>query len=167
MSAFLTRLLVEELDEPDWKLAEDFSYHSDRLNKTIIVPAGFVTDFASVPRAPLAYWLVGGIANKPACVHDFLYRSCTPTREDADAVFKEAMGVIGISQWRIQAMYAAVRSFGGQHYCKSNNATSGIGNTKALGLPPPPRVDARLRKIVKRPDGARGVPYSTIMELTQ
>lgn len=139
-AAFLTPLLVEELKEPDWRLFADLRYQSDVLGRAVIVPAGFVTDFASVPRVPLAYWLTGGTANKPACIHDWLYRACGAPRADGDAVLKEAMQVIGQPAWRCELMYAAVRAFGAQHYCKGNGASSGIGNTRALGLVPPPPV---------------------------
>lgn len=169
MSAFLAPLLVEELAEPDWKLFADFSYLSDVLGRTIVVPAGFVTDFASVPRVPLAYWLTGGTANKPAVIHDWLYRTCSAARDEADMVLREAMGVIGQPAWRCQTMYAAVRAFGAQHYCSGNRARSGIGNTRALALPAPPRVNASLIRSLPHwstePKSATSTPL-TVKEIT-
>lgn len=64
----------------------------------ITVPAGFETDFASIPRA--LTWLIParGPYNRPAIIHDFLYRFaphdpttnhyCTQAR--ADQILREA-----------------------------------------------------------------------------
>lgn len=62
------------------------------------VPAGFVTDFASIPRALWTIIPPRGRYNRPAIIHDFLYRfaptdpqtgvACTQQR--ADAVLREA-----------------------------------------------------------------------------
>lgn len=64
----------------------------------ITVPAGFVTDYASIPRG--LYWLIPprGKYNRPAIIHDWLYqhapvdartgRPCTQAR--ADHILREA-----------------------------------------------------------------------------
>jgi hypothetical protein len=64
----------------------------------ITVPAGFETDFASIPQA--LTWLIParGVYNRPAMVHDFLYHyapvdSTTGryvTQARADAILREA-----------------------------------------------------------------------------
>lgn len=146
---YLTPLLVESLTDTDWRIFADFRYRSAVLKAVVVVPQGFVTDFASVPRVPLAYWLAGGIANKPACIHDWLYRSCGCPRADADAVFKEAMELSGIVLWRRQGMYMAVRTFGEKFYCKKQNpANSGVGTTTALLQTPPPPINPDLLRSV-------------------
>jgi Protein of unknown function (DUF1353) len=173
IAKFNTPLLVEELSEAtdtkgaDWRLFADFSYDSALLQRTIIVPAGFVTDFASVPRIPLAYWLTGGMANKPATIHDWLYRSCIGPRSDDDAVLKEAMGVIGQPAWRCEAMYAGVRAFGGKFYCSGHNpAQSGMGNAKAMGLPMPPPPNPKAIKLMQNRKLLSGVVVSpTVKEI--
>lgn len=171
-SNFTTPLLVEILDDRDRRLFSDFSYYSEHFNVTITVPAGFVTDFASVPKVPLAYWLVGGIANKPSCIHDYLYRACIFERAVADYIFKEGMEVILIQAWKRQAMYKAVRTFGGQHYCKGNRWDSRVGNTRALGLPAPPPVAKGLVVPVHNSEAMRiprhpGVEHVTVKEILQ
>ena len=92
-SQFKTHLEGRYLDDGRYVLSEDLVYFSELLNKDIIVPKGFETDFASVPRVPIAYWLFGGKAHHESVVHDYLYRTnphiCT--RRQADNVFKEAM----------------------------------------------------------------------------
>ena len=117
---FYTELEVEPADEFDdnlWRVMANFNYYSGVLNRAVIVPAGFVTDFASVPRIPLAYELCGAKANKASVIHDYLYsvgNICT--RAQADAVFKEAMQISGVPAWRRNIMWAGVRAFGGSHF---------------------------------------------------
>jgi hypothetical protein len=69
-------------------------YRSDVYGDDILVPAEFITDLASVPRAPFAYMLTGGRARGPAVIHDWLYQH--PDWEDralADQILLEAMAV--------------------------------------------------------------------------
>ncbi len=119
MPKFLTRLDVEHLSDEQWKLSDDLVYQSDIVG-LVTVPKGFVTDFASVPRLPGAYWVAGGKANKEAVVHDFLYRSKLCTRKEADDVFLEAMELNGQSWWRRRLMWAGVRLFGWTAYPKES-----------------------------------------------
>lgn len=96
MGKFLTPLNVEKVNEKKWKLTCDLIYKSNTIGY-IIVPAGFVTDFASVPRLPFAYWVLGGRADAAAVIHDWLYTpphkpvcdcALTVTRQLADKAFK-------------------------------------------------------------------------------
>lgn len=74
--AFLTPLRVEQVSEAagTWRLLEPLCYVSPIFGGLIVVPAGFVTDFASVPRLPFSYWLFGGVGQAAAVVHDYLYQ---------------------------------------------------------------------------------------------
>ena len=92
---FVTPIRAEKLTGKWWKLTDRLVYYSSLLNATICAPAGFVTDFASVPRLPVAYWLFGGKADGPAGIHDLLYRWPFVSRNMADRVFNEAMKVEG------------------------------------------------------------------------
>ena len=82
----------------------------------IYAPAGFVTDFASVPRIPGVYWAWGARAAPSAVVHDMLYRFGLRSRKFADKVFLDAMKHEGKSIWIRYPMYSAVRAFGRQAY---------------------------------------------------
>ena len=94
MSKFITELdamLIK--DDLIWKLERPLIYESDLLGP-IMVPAGFETDLASVPRLPLIYTLWGGKAHREGVVHDFLYRLDSDpqaTFDQANEVFFEAM----------------------------------------------------------------------------
>ncbi len=106
-----------------WILTQDFIYRSEALG-TFTVPAGFETDFASIPRIAWQY-----VDPDDPCVlypsipHDALYNwkgvmatGQKYTRKQADDVFLEAMKEAG-ARWDIRAVaYRAVRIFGGKYW---------------------------------------------------
>jgi len=95
MSRFITNLEVKITDKVS-TLVTPLVYESDLLGFTIVVPVGFQTDFASVPRVPVAYWFWGGRSHRESVIHDYLYRiDSIPvvSRFFADRVFLEAMEV--------------------------------------------------------------------------
>ena len=56
MSAFLDSLCVTEIDDSVFEVCgHPFRYQSDIAKQTLIVPVGFYTDFASVPRIGIIY----------------------------------------------------------------------------------------------------------------
>ena len=119
MSRFLDRCALEaasDVDDGRWILTKSLIYESDVAGRTIVVPAGFVTDLASVPRLPVVYWLTGDTAASAAVVHDWLYSSHQVSRKMADAVLREASAVIGVPFWRRWLMWAGVRLGGAGHY---------------------------------------------------
>ena len=78
----------------------------------IDVPAGFKTDFASVPRI---FWPIlppAGPYTQAAVLHDYLYNQQKRPRAECDSIFREAMGVLGVPEWKRQTMYQAVNAFG-------------------------------------------------------
>jgi len=105
-----------------WRL--EHAYALNTQAHTIVVPAHFEFDLASVPRA--LWWLIAPFELSIAAplVHDFLYHcagqppaGCVRppkrfTRLETDAVFRETMDKEGVSQWRCAAAYRAVRCFG-------------------------------------------------------
>lgn len=110
---FLTTLDAELLPDGRWRLRRNLVYESARHGR-IVVPEGFVTDFASVPRVPAVYWLTGNAAHQAAVVHDWLYRRQTVSRRTADAVLLEASAcsLPREPRWRRVVMWAGVRLFG-------------------------------------------------------
>jgi len=111
MAEFLTNLDIELIDESTWMVTKPLVYQSDIIGK-IVVPSGFITDLASVPRVPIVYLSWGSRAHREAVIHDFLYRIGCPInvpRYIADSVFLEAMTCRG-KPWHIRyPMYAGVR----------------------------------------------------------
>jgi len=99
MSSFTSLLVVSPMpDGRNWKLFRPFTYHigSKYSRRFIRVAAGFITDFASIPK--FIFWLLPWWAkfSKPSVLHDWLYRVKAIigeliTRKEADDIFYEAM----------------------------------------------------------------------------
>lgn len=116
MSKFTNELKVRSLGNK-WELLEGFSfYFEDNSNKEeILVPKGFITDFASTPRILYPLFPPIGKYNKATLIHDFLYSTKSDKynidRKKADKFFLQAMEVLGVRKKRY-LMYLAVRLFG-------------------------------------------------------
>jgi hypothetical protein len=122
MSSFTTQLVAFPLDDGrNWQVDEPFLYRvgSETSNEFIIVPAGFITDFASIPQI---FWNIlppWGVYGKAAVIHDKLYRENgkepdrTYTRKQCDRIFLEAMTVLNVPKLTRWLIYTAVRLFGG------------------------------------------------------
>lgn len=131
MSAFLTPLNAEWITCPEnrplknrdgrqlYRILTPFVYQSDVAGRMITVPDGFVTDLASIPRIALVFRELEGIADMPGVVHDFLYSTGPLPRETCDQVLKEACLLIGISAWKVWAIYSGVRVGGKSHYMRT------------------------------------------------
>ena len=94
---FLDKLDYREIGEVAgktiYKLNSTLVYISPSIGR-IVIPEGFETDLASVPRVPIIYMMWGGRAHREAVLHDYLYRiGAIPavSFECANDTFKEAM----------------------------------------------------------------------------
>jgi len=137
VSAFLTELQVKPAtgkDDGQWELLADLVYQSDVAAQTFTVPAGFITNFASVPRIPIVYELAGDTASNAATVHDYLYSTHIVTRSVADAVLREASDVTAVPDWRRQLMWAGVRVFGWLYW---SGAATSMKPAAAAAVTPP------------------------------
>ncbi len=76
----------------------------------VLIPKGFVTDGASVPR--MLWWLFPptGRYMEAALLHDYLLQE--HPRYYADHQFLSSMTRLGVAKWRRQVMFYAVRIFG-------------------------------------------------------
>ena len=86
-------------------------YRRDGRDQIVIVPVGFPTDLASVPRA------LRGVVSKvtgieASIAHDWLYDQREGKRADADRLFYEMLK-LSESRWKAWIMYRAVRIGGG------------------------------------------------------
>ena len=120
MSRFIDTLDVRLINERAgmWVLLSSLKYESDSAG-VICVPAGYKTDFASVPRIPVIFDALGDLAHAAAVLHDYLYSSCELSRAAADSVLMEAAIVSGVQPWKAYLMWAGVRLFGRTYYRKS------------------------------------------------
>ncbi|HEV8037226.1 MAG TPA: DUF1353 domain-containing protein [Bryobacteraceae bacterium] len=79
----------------------------------VSVPAGFVTDLASIPRVFWTLLRPDGRYAYSAIVHDYLYWFQTRPREESDTILKLGMKDFSIDVVTITAIYDAVRVGGG------------------------------------------------------
>lgn len=113
---FSTNLKVELLNNKGkkWKVLEEFTYSS--IYGNITVPKDFLTDFASVPRIPVVFELVGDRGQADATVHDWLYQYGNLSRKNADLVLRQALRDTNVGKVRSYLMYYGVRTFGWLFY---------------------------------------------------
>lgn len=95
-----------------WRVSQPLHYEFE--GQEIVVPTGFVTDLASVPR--LLWWYLPPHGNylAAAVLHDYLYGlqmlgGKEIKRVVADRVFLAAMADLGVRQLRRRIMHRGVR----------------------------------------------------------
>jgi hypothetical protein len=110
-AGFLSALRIEDDDGLPYLVIAPLVYDSVLLNRSIVVPVGFRTDLASIPRALWNILPKSSRYDRAAVVHDWLYwrAPADVTRAQADAVFREAMASLGVAAVTRWAMYLAVR----------------------------------------------------------
>ncbi|MGL5447432.1 MAG: DUF1353 domain-containing protein [Rhabdaerophilum sp.] len=126
MSAFTGALRIATLDADCrvWRLEEPLQYEIGALGSgaLIIVPKGFETDGASIPRLLQGILPAWGRWSRAAIIHDYLCRAidqASPVgvrgwgivgqRKQADDIFHEAMIVSDVPRPLAFIMWAAVR----------------------------------------------------------
>ena len=87
---------------------------------SVVVPAGFVTDLASIPRVFWSLLPSDGAYTFPAIVHDYLYWTQRYPRPTADNVLRYGMEDMKVSNAVTVAIYTAVRVGGDSAW--TNNA---------------------------------------------
>lgn len=115
VAEFRSALIVEVDDKPGcFRLVQELVFFSAILGKPIVVPADYVTDFASIPWVFHSFCQVNGKHRKAAVIHDYL---CTHGKElgisqkQADFIFLEAMEVLGVRWSQRRVMYRSVRTY--------------------------------------------------------
>jgi hypothetical protein len=131
MAGFLTELELKYLDGKKWEILAPFEYCVGAPNgwPIVTIPRGFITDFASIPRM---FWSIlppTGKYGKAAVVHDWLYRYprlqfikdgslVLVSKELCDAIFDEAMEVLGVGSVTRSILYCGVHLGGGSTWRK-------------------------------------------------
>lgn len=114
MGQFSRPLTVTKIGADTWRLEYSFTYFSTK-GRVIDVPAGFETDFASVPWGFRNFFPKDFDGTQAAVLHDYLYNQRHThgmSRGECDGLFLEAMSVLNVGWLRRQAMHKAVRSAG-------------------------------------------------------
>ena len=121
MKGVIDDILVKSVGDTVWELLEDFEWHG------IVVPAGFVTDFASIPRPLWSFINPVGRIKAAAIVHDYLYYKQgilvdrDLTRKECDKEFLKIMRVLKMMWIKRQSAYWALRWFGWIAWNKKGN----------------------------------------------
>ncbi|PAF44172.1 DUF1353 domain-containing protein [Helicobacter sp. 11S02629-2] len=116
MSSFTKPLKVEVLEDgKSYKVLEPFYYYrEDDNSKTIDVPVGFITDFASTPRILWSVLPPFGRYAKASVIHDFLcerFHKGLNTRKEADYIFLEALKASKVAPSKIYTLFLGVRLY--------------------------------------------------------
>jgi hypothetical protein len=113
----LTPLAVAKVGKNAYLLREPLVMSFKDGAPAIVVPAGFITELASVPKR-LQWWNAKTAAASiaPAMIHDYLYWTQPCTRDEADAVLHAAMRAAGRDAAKANAVYQAVSRTGAATY---------------------------------------------------
>lgn len=139
-----------------WALQRPMTYWSGaKLDERITVPAGFVTDLASIPRLVWSFYPPDGPWVKAAVVHDFLYdtqgdgrwngregvaRALPYSRAEADGILLEGMVARDVGRWERLVIWLSVRLGGGRGWARARELRA--------------RREQMGRAAVKRPQAA-------------
>jgi len=117
---FQTPLDLRATDEPGlWRVIAPLVWEDAELGQ-LVVPAGTITDLASIPVRLRGFGAFGwypfdpnGESRRPAVLHDWLYADGTRGKDFADRALRAALLAEGVSRGTANAFYYAVKWFGG------------------------------------------------------
>ena len=115
----ITELKTTPIDDKYWLVNEEYRYQTSK--GLVVVPKGFRTDYASVPKIFRNIINTYGKHGRAAVVHDWLYSSrceVNISRAEADKIFLEIMVEWNVKKYKRILMYILVRMFGGSHFRK-------------------------------------------------
>lgn len=139
MASFTTPLDLRYIDGRKWEIRDPFEYHLDHLGSTerVIIPTGFITDFASIPRVLWNILPPTGRYGKAAVIHDWLYQKQIITvlwpevgkavgarlvdRAEADHILLEGMQALEVGWLTRSTIYSGVRTGGWVTWDKYRN----------------------------------------------
>lgn len=138
MSSFTTDPIVIMRGLKQWELFAAFTYYRDpilredgsekpveeyteeekqyRTLDKIVVPRGFTTDLATIPRILWSIFPPHDYYAKAAILHDYMYKNALGSKKEADLVFYEALGVLGMPKWQRKLFYWGVKLVGKGNY---------------------------------------------------
>ncbi|HQU47692.1 MAG TPA: DUF1353 domain-containing protein [Casimicrobiaceae bacterium] len=100
-------------DGKNWIVRQSLVYTIGVSSDRVVVPVGFVTDFASIPPALQSIIQAHGPYILPAVVHDYLYWTQACTRAQADRILLLGMIENGVREFHRTAIHNAVAVAGG------------------------------------------------------
>lgn len=138
MGSFTSPPIVKMHSLKRWEMFAAFTYYRDPIKKAdgtiktpeeyteeekklrsfekIVVPAGFVTDLATIPRLFWSLFPPHDVYAKAAILHDYMYDHAIGSKKEADKVLYESMRVLGVPKWKCKLFYWAVKFTGKGNY---------------------------------------------------
>jgi hypothetical protein len=109
---FIGRLIATPIGQRDgrtvWELQFPLTFHSRRYEYTHEIKKGTQTDFGSVPRVPVLWWLFSDIGQQACAFHDDVWDDPAIPRKVANLLFLDALLIDGVKPWVARCMYWAV-----------------------------------------------------------
>jgi len=102
----MTKIKLTRLGPNKWQLTEAWQ------SPFMFIPAGFVTDGASVPRILWAFASPSGDLFEAAVIHDYMYKNAIKTKADADHLFKRVAKHYKANRLRRSCAYVLVKFLG-------------------------------------------------------
>jgi hypothetical protein len=150
-------------DNKFWITVEDMQYVIGSTSERIVVPKGFVTDFASIPQG---LWSLGlsphGQYSRAAVVHDYLYWSQGCTRAQADRLLVLAMKESKVGSFDEFLVYQGVNLGGGGPWnTNANERKAGFPRVvpERYLRPADPNVDWPAYRDMLVKQGVRDPPF--------
>nr|DAY32484.1 MAG TPA: Protein of unknown function (DUF1353) [Caudoviricetes sp.] len=138
MGSFTSPPIVKMHGLRRWEMFASFTYYRDPIKKSdgsiktpeeyteedkhlrsfekIVVPSGFITDLATIPRVFWSLFPPHDDYAKAAILHDYMYENAIASKAEADIILYEAMQVLGVPKWKSKLFYLAVKYFGTGNY---------------------------------------------------
>lgn len=89
-----------------WKV-----FHEEFAWMGVVVPIGYETDLASVPRALLSLFPSDGKYLEACIIHDYIYTHLTHiyTKKQADEMLRLGAIALGLDPWKARFLWAGTR----------------------------------------------------------
>ncbi|MGB2560160.1 MAG: DUF1353 domain-containing protein [Akkermansiaceae bacterium] len=111
-------------DERVFWACEPMLFYDDK-DKAVLIPANFVSNGFSIPKALRSFFSPAPASLPAACLHDFLYSKGMATkhgltRRGADKLFLAWLKIYGVGAIRRRLIYWGVRTGGWTAFSKQN-----------------------------------------------
>lgn len=118
----MTPVAIAQLgDAKYWLTINPITYRETKSGMEVIVPKGFITDLASIPRE---LWFALSPIDKymnAAILHDYLYWDQRCDREDIDVIFYSAMRSYAVTSNQRHAVFDGVHYFGDSSFSENRD----------------------------------------------
>lgn len=154
-------------DNRNWIVTQPMSYRVGSTSDSVLVPTGFVTDYASIPSGLQSVIQVLDLHLRPAIVHDYLYWTQACSRGQADSLLYIAMLEHHVAPREALRIWEGVRSPFGKQAWDSNRGerNQGLSRIVPVGFRRP-RAMENWREYRESIAAQLGPPHEPAVEIT-